>query len=119
MRFAILLITTLLLPLLGFSTETGLASLYSVKSNRGTVTASGIPLNDSKLTAAHKTLKLGTKVLVTCLKTNKQVVVTITDRGPYIRNRIIDLTPAAGKAIGLDMKKGLTKVTITPLKPKS
>jgi rare lipoprotein A len=53
-------------------------------------------------TAAHKTLPFGTRVRVTNTRNGRSVVVTINDRGPFIRGRIIDLSPAAARAIGID-----------------
>ena len=103
-----------LVLLLGFcfscsAAETGIASHYSTKT--GHKTASGQKLSNNKLTAAHRTLKFGTKVKVTNIKTKKSVVVTINDRGPFKRGRIIDVTPAAAKALGF-FKGGLARVTI-------
>lgn len=95
--------------------QEGIASWYCIKCNGGTHTASGIPLKDNALTAAHKTIPLGTKVRVTSIKTGKNIVVTITDRGPYIKGRIIDLTYGAFKRIR-DPKHGITKVKIKILK---
>jgi len=83
------------------SAESGIASVYTTKI--GTKTASGRRLNDNELTAAHKTLPFGTKVRVTHARNGKSVVVTITDRGPFIRGRVIDLTIASARAIGLGM----------------
>lgn len=93
--------------------ESGIASVYTVKSNRGTQTASGKPFQERALTAAHKKLAFGTRVKVTNTRNGRSVVVTITDRGPYIRGRIIDLTPAAGAAIGLGYS--LAPVTVEVL----
>lgn len=87
--------------------ETGIASIYSTES--GTGTASGQKLNPSALTAAHKTLPFGTRVRVTNHKNGKSIVVTINDRGPFVRGRIIDLTPAGGRALGFS---GLAPVTL-------
>lgn len=87
--------------------EAGIASIYSTESGSGT--ASGQKLNPGALTAAHKSLPFGTKVRVTNRKNGKSIVVTINDRGPYIRGRIIDLTPAGGRALGFS---GLTPVTV-------
>jgi len=67
--------------------ESGLASFYS-----GGRTASGEVTGPAGLTAAHRTLPFGTKVVVTNLRSGKTVVVRITDRGPYGRGRIIDVT---------------------------
>ena len=76
-------------PLMASSTETGVASIYS-----GEKTANGEYAHASALTAAHKTLPFGTKVKVTNVRTGQSVIVRINDRGPYIKGRIIDLTPA-------------------------
>lgn len=78
----------------------GKASWYEIKCNGGTHTASGIPLRDYAMTAAHKTLPMGTRVRVTNTKNGKSVVVKITDRGPYIKGRIIDVTKGVAKKLG-------------------
>lgn len=91
----------------GMAAESGIASIYSTES--GTGTASGQKLNPNALTAAHKKLPFGTKVRVTNHKNGKSIVVTINDRGPFIRGRIIDLTPAGARALGFS---GLTPVTV-------
>lgn len=78
----------------------GLASWYSFQDN-GHETASGEPYNEMDLTAAHKKLPFGTRVQVTNLRNNQSVVVRITDRGPYIAGREIDLSTAAAGAIGM------------------
>ncbi|NNC90658.1 MAG: septal ring lytic transglycosylase RlpA family protein [Akkermansiaceae bacterium] len=70
----------------------GEMSWYCIECNGGTHTASGETLNDWAMTAAHKSLPLGTKVRVTNLENDRSVVVTINDRGPYIDGRIIDVT---------------------------
>jgi rare lipoprotein A len=82
------------------STQHGKASWYSVGTNSGTRTASGQRLSNSALTAAHKTLPLGTKVRVTNENNGKSEVLTITDRGPYVRGRIIDVTIGAAQRLG-------------------
>ena len=78
--------------------RSGIASVYSTKSGSGT--ASGQKLNPGALTAAHRTLPFGTKVTVTNKRNGRSVVVTINDRGPFVKGRIIDLTPAAASALG-------------------
>jgi rare lipoprotein A len=78
--------------------QSGIASVYSLSSGSGT--ASGQKLNPGALTAAHRTLPFGTKVRVTNKKNGRFVVVTINDRGPFVKGRIIDLTPAAASALG-------------------
>ena len=85
----------------------GIASVYSTRE--GTRTASGVKLNDNALTAAHRTLPFGSKVRVTNTKNGQSVVVTITDRGPFIRGRVIDLTPAGARALGFS---GLASVNL-------
>lgn len=74
------------------STQRGKMSWYSVKTNGGTTTASGKKFSDSGATAAHRTLRFGTKVKVTNLANNRSEIVTITDRGPFIKGRIIDVS---------------------------
>ena len=87
--------------------RSGIASVYSTESGSGT--ASGQRLNPRALTAAHRTLPFGTKVRVTNKRNGRSVVVTINDRGPFVKGRIIDLTPAAASALGFS---GLTQVTL-------
>jgi len=91
--------------------EHGKASWYSVRDNHGTVTASGQRLNDNQLTAAHKTLPMGTQVRVTNLNNNKSIVCVITDRGPAIKDRVLDVTKRAAEMLGF-RDTGLTRVKI-------
>jgi rare lipoprotein A len=88
--------------------QSGIASVYSTES--GNKTASGQRINPRGLTAAHRTLPFGTKVRVTNKRNGKAVVVTINDRGPFVRGRVIDLTPAGANAIGMGW--GLAPVTV-------
>ena len=81
------------------SSQSGMASYYGSES--GSQTASGARFNPGAMTAAHRTLPFGTKVLVTNKRNGKTVVVTINDRGPFIRGRIIDLSTAAAGVIGM------------------
>ena len=85
--------------------ESGRAAFYS-----GGRTASGEVTGPNGLTAAHRTLPFGSKVKVTHARTGRSVVVRINDRGPFIRGRIIDLTPAGARAIGFS---GLAPVRLT------
>lgn len=78
----------------------GIASYYGAELH-GRRTASGVPFDMYAFTAAHRTLPFGTRVKVTYLATGKTVTVVINDRGPFITGRIIDLSAAAAKAIGL------------------
>lgn len=86
---------------------TGVASFYGYES--GKRTASGARFNPLGKTAAHRTLPLQSTVKVTNLKNNKSVIVTINDRGPYVKGRIIDLSLGAAKTIGMT---GTQKVSI-------
>jgi rare lipoprotein A len=83
----------------------GIASVYS-----GGRTANGEVARAGGLTAAHRTLPFGTMVQVTNRNTGRSVVVRINDRGPFVRGRVIDLTPAAARAIGIG---GLGQVTLS------
>src|SRR6516164_2759104 len=78
--------------------QTGTASVYSLSS--GSKTASGAQLIPAALAAAHRTLPFGTQARVTNQRNGRSVIVTINDRGPFVRGRIIDLAPAAARAIG-------------------
>ncbi len=78
----------------------GIASFYATNFN-GRRTASGEKFNNNAMTAAHKSLPFGSKVQVTNVRNGKSVVVRINDRGPYVRGRIIDLSKAAAKKIGI------------------
>lgn len=89
--------------------ETGIASVYCCKFH-GRKTASGQTYNQWAMTAAHKTLRFGTKVRVVNLRNGKSAVVVINDRGPFIKGRIIDLSVSASNAIG--MGYGLAKVRL-------
>jgi rare lipoprotein A len=89
------------------SAQSGIASVYSTAE--GTKTASGRKLSNHALTAAHKSLPFGTKVRVTNRKNGRSVIVTITDRGPFVRGRVIDLTPAGARALGFN---GLAPVSL-------
>ena len=87
--------------------ETGIASVYSHESGSGT--ASGQKLKREALTAAHRTLPFGSKVKVTNKSNGREVVVTVNDRGPFLRGRVIDLSPAAAQVLGFS---GLAQVTL-------
>ena len=81
----------------GQPTGAGIASIYSYKGGQ---TASGERSRPSGLTAAHRSLPFGTMVRVTNKRNGRSVVVRINDRGPFVRGRVIDLTPTAASAIG-------------------
>ncbi len=88
--------------------EEGKASYYIPKL-QGRKMANGDPYKKQKLTAAHKTLPFGTKIKVTNLQTNQTVKVKVTDRGPFVKGRIVDLSEAAAKKIG-SVKAGVVPV---------
>jgi rare lipoprotein A len=84
--------------------QSGIASVYS-----GGRTASGEIASARGMTAAHRTLPFGTLVRVTNQRSGRSVVVRINDRGPFVRGRVIDVTPAAARLLGFS---GLTLVTL-------
>lgn len=95
--------------------QTGKASFYADKFE-GVETASGQKYRHNKLTAAHKTLPFGTVVRVTNLENDKSVEVTINDRGPYVEDRIIDLSKEAAERLGF-VNKGLADVRLEVVDP--
>jgi rare lipoprotein A len=82
----------------------GIASFYGNES--GSETASGQRFNQNAMTCAHRSLPFGTKLRVT--HGDRSVVVTVNDRGPFVRGRVLDLSTGAARAIGLD---GVGRVT--------
>jgi rare lipoprotein A len=90
--------------------QVGRASWYG-KWHKGRKTASGVRFDPQQYTAAHRKLPLGTQVRVTNLETDKSVIVTINDRGPYVKNRVIDLSAAAAERLGM-VRQGTAKVRI-------
>lgn len=106
------LITTLFLLLTSNCfAQSGVASWYG-KENK--VSCTGKRLQHYKPAAAHKSLPIGSKVKITSVKTKKTVIAVIEDRGPYSKNRIIDLNLAAAKQLGMT-KRGIEKVTVEVL----
>jgi rare lipoprotein A len=89
--------------------QLGHASWYSLPAN---MTANGERMNPNELTAAHRSLPFGTRVLVENLANGRSVVVRINDRGPFIGGRIIDLSKAAAASIGM-IESGTAKVRVT------
>jgi rare lipoprotein A len=90
----------------GLKAQPGIASVYAHSGGR---TASGGPIAPSALTAAHHTLPFGSLVRVTNRRNGRSVIVRINDRGPFVPGRIIDLSPAAARALGVS---GLAPVTV-------
>ena len=99
-----LALSTVVAVPLAASAQSGIASVYS-----GGRTANGERARPSGLTAAHRTLPFGTLVRITNQHTGRSVVVRINDRGPFVRGRVIDVTPAAAHALGFS---GLAHVTL-------
>lgn len=88
------------------SAQSGVASVYAYSGGR---TASGERVSPGALTAAHRTLPFGTLVRVTNERNGRSVVVRINDRGPFVRGRVIDMTPAGARALGFS---GLAQVSL-------
>jgi rare lipoprotein A len=94
----------------GAQAESGIASVYGRGDGyAGKKTASGERMNPSAMTAAHRTLPFGSHVRVTNRKNGRSVTVRITDRGPFVSGRVIDLSPAAASALGF---AGLAPVSL-------
>ena len=111
-RYAATLVWVLMmiaLPVMA-GAEEGSASYYANSLN-GKPTASGEPYDNNALTAAHRTLAFDTMVKVTNLDNGKTVVVRINDRGPHAKSRIIDVSGAAAKQLGL-IDSGTTRVRL-------
>lgn len=92
----------------------GIASFYA-RSFSGKTMANGAPMNPRSDQAASRTLPLGTTAKVTNLETGKSAVVRIEDRGPYIKGRIVDLTPRTARRIGITRRKGISRVVVAPI----
>lgn len=90
--------------------QSGIASYYGGKFH-GHKTASGEIFDKNAYTAAHKSLALGSYALVTHLRSGKQIIVRINDRGPFVKDRILDLSVASAKALNI-IHSGLGKVKI-------
>ena len=89
----------------------GEASYYAASLD-GRPTASGEPYDHDELTAAHRTLPFGTRLLVRNARNGQEVVVTVNDRGPFIRGRMLDLSGAAARRLGV-VKAGTAPVVIS------
>ena len=94
--------------------QVGQASVYAGKF-AGRKMADGTRMNPNHDTAASKTLPLGSKARVTNLETGKSTVVTIRDRGPHVKGRIVDLSPSTARSVGITPKKGVAKVEVVPI----
>jgi rare lipoprotein A len=92
----------------------GIASWYGGKHHGGP-TASGERFDKNAMTAAHRTLRMGTRVRVTRVKNGRVVIVRINDRGPYAKGRIIDLSEAAARKLDM-IEDGIAKVKVEVIK---
>ena len=92
----------------------GKASFYSHKF-AGRRMADGSRMDPNSDNAASRTLPLGSRARVTNLETGKSAVVTIRDRGPHVKGRIVDLSPATARQVGIGHRQGTAKVEVTPL----
>jgi len=96
--------------------QVGMASWYG-KQFHGRATASGEDFDMFELTAAHRQLPLGTEVRVTNLRNGKSVVVRVNDRGPYVGDRVIDLSYSAARL--LSFRSGVEKVRLDLIHPET
>jgi len=94
--------------------ETGTASYYASRFH-GRTTASGVRYDSGEMMAAHRTLPFGTRVRVTHVRNHRSVVVTVVDRGPFRRGRIIDLSRRAARELGF-VHEGLATVRVEVVK---
>lgn len=92
----------------------GKASVYA-KRFAGHKMADGSSMQPQADNAASKTLPLGTTAKVTNMETGESAVVKIEDRGPYVKGRIVDLSPATAEKIGIEPKEGVAKVSVVPI----
>jgi rare lipoprotein A len=92
----------------------GKASIYARKFH-GRRMADGTRMDARDDNAASKTLPLGTRARVTHLETGKSATVTIQDRGPYVKGRIVDLSPATAEQIGITREEGVAPVEVAPI----
>lgn len=92
----------------------GKASVYA-KRFTGHEMADGAPMRPQGDNAASKTLPLGTTAKVTNMETGASAVVKIEDRGPYVKGRIVDLSPATAQKIGIEPQEGVAKVSVVPI----
>jgi rare lipoprotein A len=119
LRTVVILIGLIALGLLGCSKEPthtlqGVASWYGYP-HHGRLTASGRRFDMYELSAAHRTLPLGTRLRVTNLRDGRSVIVTVTDRGPSVQTRVIDLSYAAARELGM-LSSGTAPVQLEILK---
>jgi rare lipoprotein A len=101
-------------PDLSAKKRLGVASYYA-RQFFGKRMANGAPMNPRGNNAASRSLPLGTVAKVTNINTGKSAIVKIEDRGPYIKGRIVDLSPTTARKIGITKKIGVAKVAVEPI----
>jgi len=110
------IVTTLLIltttPLEAAPIQKGIASWYGVENR---VSSTGKRIQHHRPALAHRTLPIGTMVKITNIKTNKSVIATVEDRGPYIYSRIVDVNKAAAKELGM-INSGTAKVIVEKIR---
>ena len=94
--------------------QVGQASVYAGKF-AGRKMADGTRMNPNHAVAASRTLPLGSQARVTNLETGQSTVVTIRDRGPHVKGRIVDLSPSTARSVGITPRKGVAKVEVVPI----
>ncbi len=102
-------------PAAGPGAEEGLASFYGHR-HKGRRTASGERYDPAALTCAHRSQPFGARLQVTDLESGRQVVVTVNDRGPFVRGRVIDLSLAAARQLGM-VERGVARVRVERVSP--
>lgn len=108
------LVTPAAADLVGYTVKKTVVASWYGEQFSGRKTASGTRFDPRGLTAAHKTLPMGTKIRVTNPRTGASVLVTITDRGPYVGRRELDLSRAAAREVGI-LTRGVAPVLIEVL----
>ncbi|WP_080903824.1 septal ring lytic transglycosylase RlpA family protein [Parabacteroides sp. Marseille-P3160] len=96
-----------------FSQEEGLASYYHARFH-GRMTASGEVHDKDELTAAHRTCPFGSYLRVTNLSNMKSVIVCVTDRGPRLKKRVVDVSECAAETLGF-IRHGIARVRVEPV----
>jgi len=94
--------------------EEGLASYYADRF-QGRPTASGAPYDRAAMTCAHRSWPFGTRLRVTDLERGRSVVVVVNDRGPHVAGRVVDVSGAAARALGM-IERGVARVRVEPVR---
>lgn len=116
-RFLFLIISIFFITSLSAQQQRGVASFYAKRAT-GARTSSGEKLHHDSMTCAHKTFPFGTRLRVTCPATGRSVVVRVSDRGPFIKGRIIDLSWGAARELGI-LNMGVASVLVEKVQPQT